>query len=82
LATGKPENNACNNAYSWYCASGIEGDVVMANENKTLVYTALKAYGFSPAKAAEIELDFTRGDKYAAAFVDLAIKAFTKETSS
>lgn len=35
-------------------------------------YELLKAYGFSPAKAAEIEIDARRGDKYAKAFIDMA----------
>lgn len=35
-------------------------------------YEALKAYGFSPAKAAEIVLDAKRGDRHAIIVVDLA----------
>jgi hypothetical protein len=38
-------------------------------------YEILKSYGFSPAKAAEIALDAKRGDKYALAWVDLALRA-------
>jgi len=33
-------------------------------------YEALKAYGHSPAKAAEIILDAERGDKHALAWID------------
>jgi len=47
----------------------------MANESGPAIYAVLKTYGFSPAKATEIKLDYERGDKYASAFVDLAIKA-------
>ena len=35
-------------------------------------YEALKAYGFSPAKAGEILLDVKRGDGYAARFLAMA----------
>ncbi len=42
-------------------------------------YEALKAYGFSPARAAEIELDASRGDTYAAAVLKLAMLAARKE---
>lgn len=42
-------------------------------------YQALKAYGFSPAKAAEIELDANRGDAHAKAFLDLARAAALKQ---
>lgn len=35
-------------------------------------YEALKRYGFSPAKAAEIALDARRGDWYAKQFLRLA----------
>lgn len=38
------------------------------------IYRALVEYGFSPQKAAEIALDHERGDKYAAAFVDIALR--------
>ena len=37
----------------------------------------LIAYGFSAFKAWEIALDYERGDKYAAAFVELAIAKAT-----
>jgi len=37
----------------------------------------LIAYGFSAFKAHEIALDYERGDKYAAAFVELAIAKAT-----
>lgn len=39
------------------------------------IYTMLKAYGFSPMKAAEIVLDASRGDQYAMLFVRLAFAA-------
>lgn len=38
-------------------------------------YAALKAYGFSPAKAAEIALDARRGSLYARMFIRLALAA-------
>lgn len=38
-------------------------------------YAALKAYGFSPAKAAEITLDARRGLLYAQMFIRLALAA-------
>lgn len=37
------------------------------------IYNALKRYGFSPAKAAEIVLDATRKDAYARKFVGIAV---------
>lgn len=38
-------------------------------------YQALKAFGFSAAKAAEVLLDSQRGDAYAASFVKLALES-------
>jgi len=38
-------------------------------------YEALKAYGFSPAKAAEIVLDARRGSRYAQTVLKLALAA-------
>ena len=38
-------------------------------------YAALKAYGFSPAKAGEIVLDARRGSLYAQMFIRLALAA-------
>ena len=38
-------------------------------------YAALKAYGFSPAKAAEIVLDAGRGSLYAQMFIRHALAA-------
>ena len=35
-------------------------------------YEALKSYGLSPAKAAEIVLDAKRGDQYARQWIALA----------
>lgn len=35
-------------------------------------YAILKAYGFSPAKAAEVVIDANRGDEHAKRFVELA----------
>ena len=40
-------------------------------------YEALKAYGFSPAKAGEILLDVKRGDQYAKAALAIARNSFT-----
>lgn len=37
------------------------------------IYEALKAYGFSAFKAAEIKLDYKRGCNYAAKFVEMAL---------
>lgn len=63
-----------------HAGTGTKRRDEMTNESGHAVYAALKAYGFSPAKAAEIKLDYERRDKYAAAFVDLAIKNFTHTT--
>ena len=38
-----------------------------------VAYGALKRYGFSAFKAAEIALDYQRGDAYASKFVSLAM---------
>lgn len=40
----------------------------------TRTFHALRRYGFSGFKAAEIVLDAIRGDKYARSFVGLAFK--------
>jgi hypothetical protein len=42
---------------------------------KVTDYEALKAFGFSPMKAAEIALDAKRGDTYAASWLALARKS-------
>jgi hypothetical protein len=43
------------------------------------VYEALKAYGFSAAKAAEILLDARRNSRYARQFVGLACRSRSHE---
>lgn len=48
-------------------------------ESKMSNYEALKKYGFSPAKALEIDLNAKRGDCYAKAFISLALRAAEKE---
>jgi hypothetical protein len=42
------------------------------------IYAALKAFGFSAFKAAEIMLDAERGDKYALSVVRLSAGATRK----
>ena len=45
-------------------------------------YDALKAYGHSPAKAAEIALDAKRGDTYALQWLDAATRALPPAVAS
>lgn len=50
----------------------------MAARSFPRTYTALKLYGFSPAKALEIILDAKRGKDYARDWVRLAASRFRR----